>query len=111
VANQLLQNTHADLRGARNDSACFEVVLASSSLFPATAARGAVTAALEALTAAALAAMMIESATATVVTAAEVTVAAAVTLVSDAAATPAATQSAANGGLVGNDESAAIAMQ
>ena len=42
---------------------------------------------------------------------AEATPVAEVTLVSDAAATLAATQSAANGGPVGDDESAAIAMQ
>ena len=44
-------------------------------------------------------------------TVAEATMAAAVTLVFDAAATTAAIQSAANSGLVGNDDSAAIAMQ
>ena len=44
-------------------------------------------------------------------TATEATTAAAVTLVSDAAATPAATQSAADGMPVGCDESAAITMQ
>ena len=44
-------------------------------------------------------------------TVAEATMMAAVTLVSNAAATPAATQSAADGRPVGDDESAAIAMQ
>jgi hypothetical protein len=55
--------------------------------------------------------VMIESAAARTATGAEATLAAAVTLVSDAAAMPAATQSAADGGPVGGDESAAIAMQ
>ncbi len=55
--------------------------------------------------------MMIESATAPVAMGAEATTAEAVTLVSNAAATLAATQSAANGGPVGGDESAAIDMQ
>jgi hypothetical protein len=44
-------------------------------------------------------------------TAAEATTAASVTLVSDAAVTPTATQSAANGGPVGDNDSAAITMQ
>ena len=44
-------------------------------------------------------------------TRAEATMAAAVTLVSNAAATTAAIQSAANSRLVGDDDSAAIAMQ
>ena len=44
-------------------------------------------------------------------TVAEATTAAAVTLVSDTAATKTATQSVADGGPVGNDNSAAIAMQ
>jgi hypothetical protein len=44
-------------------------------------------------------------------TAAEATTAAVVMLVSDAAATPTATQSTADSGPVGDDESAAIAMQ
>ena len=56
--------------------------------------------------AAASAAMMIESVAATVAMGAEATTVAEVTLVSDAAATLAATQSAANGGPVGDDESA-----
>jgi hypothetical protein len=47
--------------------------------------------------------MMIESAAATTVTAAEATTAAGVTLISDAAAMPAATQSAADGGPDGDD--------
>jgi hypothetical protein len=89
----------------------FDVVIPSSTLFPATAARGAATTASAAFMAAASAAMMIESVAATVATGAEATTVAEVTLVSDAAATLAATQSAANGGPVGDDESAAIAMQ
>ena len=44
-------------------------------------------------------------------TMAEATAAAAMMLVSNAAATPAATQSVADGGPVGEDESTAIAMQ
>ena len=44
-------------------------------------------------------------------TAAEATTAAAVTLISDAAAIPMGTQSAADGGPVGDDDSATIAMQ
>ncbi len=82
----------------------FDVVIASSSLFPAVAARGAAMAALAALMAAAsAAALMIELA------AAEATAAVVVTLVSDATAMlTRGQQYAADGGLVGDDESAAI---
>ena len=51
------------------------------------------------------------SAEAWMATAAEATTMAAVTLVSDAAATPAATQSVADDRPVGDNESVAIAMQ